>query len=682
MYKVTPVNENYKHMLHGADYNPDQWLDTPEVIDEDMRLFKLANCNEMSVGIFSWATLEPEEGKYDFSFLDDVLDKVAAAGGKIILATPSGARPKWMSDKYKEVLRVASDGTRNFFGFRHNHCYTSPVYREKITKINRLLAERYKNHPALYAWHISNEFGGECYCDLCRDAFKNWLKEKYSNDINKLNFQWWTKFWSHTYSSFEQIEFPSSKGETQVHGLNLDFKRFVTHQTTDFIKAECAPLREITPNIPITTNLMWPFFDLNYNELKKSLDFISFDNYPMWHAPQGDIHEASFTALAHDLYRSLMHKPFLMMESTPSLVNWKPINKLKKPGVNILSSLQAIAHGSDSVQYFQWRKSRGSSEKLHGAVVDHCGHENTRVFKEVSELGAILKKLDDVVGSYTKTDVAIIFDYENLWALNDAQGYNRNDKKLIDTLHKFYKPFWKRGINTEIISYEDDFSKYSLIVAPMLYMVNDTLIEKFDEYVKSGGTLVATYMLGLVNENDLCYLGGWPGGKLKDIFGIWNEEVDSLYPNEHNGIRTNDGKEYKVIDYCELIHANTAKVLATYTDDFYKGMPTVCLNHYGKGKAYYIACRDTGDFTDDFLGKLIAQNNIAKSIDIDLPNGVTAQSRENGKNKFIFLQNYNDFDVQLTLDNQYFEIISDQTLSDQITIKAYSVLILKTNCNR
>jgi beta-galactosidase len=242
-----------------------------------------------------------------------------------------------------------------------------------------MLAERYKNSVPLIMWHISNEIQGECHCELCQSAFREWLKTRYNNSLDLLNEKWWTSFWSQTYSDWEQIESPASNGQRNLLGLNLDWKRFVTYQTVDFLKNEIKPIREITPEIPVTTNYMHLYFDLDYWKLAGEIDIISWDNYPGWHEFSSDIELAREVSFAHDMHRSYKGKPFLMMESTPSMTNWQTTAKLKRPKMHSLSSIQAVAHGSDSIQYFQWRKSRGASEKLHGAVIDHCGHDNTRV---------------------------------------------------------------------------------------------------------------------------------------------------------------------------------------------------------------------------------------------------------------------------------------------------------------
>lgn len=674
--KHDAICKNFPYMLHGGDYNPDQWLEFPEIINEDMRLIPLAHCNVMSINIFAWSTLEPKEGEYDFSYLDNIMDRLDKIGAKAILATPSGARPGWMSKNHPEVLRVDETRHRNLHGARHNHCYTSPYYRKKVYEMNKKLAERYKNHPALILWHISNEYGGECHCELCQKAFREFLKEKYNNNLDKLNNAYWSKFWSHTYTDWEEIESPSPRGEMAVHALNLDWKRFVTHQTMEFIKNEIKPIKEITPDIPATTNLMGSYRGLDYFKIKDVIDVISWDNYPRWH--NGDnVSVGCHTAFMHDLNRSLKNKPFLLMESAPSLTNWQDFNKLKRPGMHMLSSMQAVAHGSDSVQYFQWRKSRGSAEKFHGAVVDHCGHENTRVFKEVAEVGKNLEKLDDIVGTYTKSETAIIFDWENRWAINDMQAMAKETKKIDETCENHYKTFWKKGINVDIIDSDCNFDNYKLIIAPMLYMIKPGVTEKIEKFVKNGGTIVATYATGWVDENDLCFLGGVPGGILKDVFGIWSEEIDTLFPHDFNIVKLDNVKEYKAVDYCEIIHPSTAKTLGTYSKDFYKDMSAITLNEYGKGKAYYIAFRDTGEFLSDFYENIINDLNIEKSLEISLPYGVTAHSREDESYKYIFIENYNDTPQEIVFDKEYQNVLTGKKIYGNITIDEYGSIILK-----
>lgn len=403
------------------------------------------------------------------------------------------------------------------------------------------------------------------------------------------------------------------------------------------------------------------------------MDFTCWDAYPKWHSPEGNLTVAASVSFIYDMCRSMKQKPFLLMESTPSCVNWMDCNKLKRPGMNMLSSLQAIADGADSVQYFQWRKSRGSAEKLHGAVVDHCGHENTRVFREAAALGAELKKLSEIQGSQVQSPIAVLFDYENSWALKEAEGFQKKDKKYLSECIRQYSSFWKNGYNTDAIDSSQDFSRYRIVVAPMLYMMKNGVAERLCQFVNDGGILVSGFMTGYVDEDDLCYLGGFPAGELKELFGIWNEEIDTLYPEDQNRVRF-AGKDYRVSDYCEIIHANTAEVLATYQDDFYAGTPAVTVHKYGKGKAYYVACRAEDAFLDSFLCSVAAEIPSARE-EITFPEGVTVRTRENETGRYYFVQNWTEDRVNIHLKSELHMVESGQRNSGQITMEPYQTLV-------
>lgn len=666
-------------LLHGGDYNPDQWIDAyPEVIEEDMRLMKLAKCNEMTMGIFAWTKLEPEEGRYEFGWLDRMMDKVADNGGYVILATPTGARPAWMAQKYPEVLRVNDQGVRHLFGTRHNHCFTSPVYREKTALINEKLAERYKDHPALITWHLSNEYSGNCHCDLCQEAFRRWLKARYAS-LEELNHAWWSHFWSHTITDWSQISPPSSRGETSVHGLNLDWMRFTTDQTIDFIEQEKIPLRKHTPDIPITTNLMGTFDGLNYPKIAKHLDLVSWDSYPRWKGDDSDAELGVGVSFVHDQNRTMLKQPFLLMESVPSKTNWMPYPKLKRPGMHKLSSLHAVAHGSDSVQYFQWRKSRGSCEKFHGAVVDHEGTERTREFKDVAELGGVLERLDDIVGTLTHPKVAVYYDWENKWIIQDWKGPGNEHKKYTETVMRHYAPFWKKGISVDVIDRDASLDDYQVVVAPMLHLVTDEMGRRLTAFVERGGTLVATYLSGCVNETDLCHLGGFPG-PLRRVLGIWAEETDTLFPEDRNSLETDFcGKDpYEIVELCDLIHCEGARSLGVYGSDFYKGRPALTVNELGKGKAYYIAARTGQDFLDDFYFKVIGESRLKGNLKAELIPGVTAQVRTDGEREFVFVMNFLNRPVTLTGVDEPLaaDMLTGEKIDSSIDLEPYGVKIL------
>lgn len=662
----------FDHIIHGGDYNPDQWIKTPEIWDEDMRLMKLAHVNSATINIFSWSLIEPEEGVYNFEWLDTMMDKLHANGISVILATPSGARPPWLAQKYPEVLRVEENGIRNEFGVRHNHCLTSPVYREKVRNINRIIAERYKNHPALKMWHISNEYCGECHCELCQEAFRNWLKEYYHNDIEELNDKWWNGFWSHRINDWSQINSPKYRGENHVSAMKLCWNRFVSDSHISFYENEIAPLKEITPDIPITTNFMKMYDGIDYQKFAKKLDLVSWDNYPAWDKGS-NCEVAAETAFVHDTFRSMKDgQPFFMMESTPSLVNWHDVNKLPKSGMQELSAIQSVAHGADSVQYFQWRKSKGGHEKYHGAVVDHCGHENTRVFRDVARLGERLEKLGSVVGEYSDARVAVIYDWENSWAVKHFCGYNNINRNYLGECVKWYEPFYKKGIAVDVIPMDSDFSKYDLVIAPFLYMLKDGTAERIEEYVKNGGNFAATYLSGIVDKDDMCFLGGFPANGLKDVFGIWCEETDSLPEGMKNSVVYN-GKSYDVVHVCDIMHSTGAKILGEYQSDFYADMPALTENSFGNGTAYYAAFRNDADFADDFCSMLIERIGISPDCAIEADGGVTVRKRGNT----IFVMNFSDAEASVMLDREYKNIISGDTVSGRVALPVCGYLIFE-----
>ena len=682
-----PVHPAMTGMLHGGDYNPDQWLGYPNILDEDDELMKLAHANTMSVNIFGWSALEPEEGVYRFEWLDEVMDRAAARGGHIILATPSGARPAWMSEQYPEVLRVSANRVRNLHGLRHNHCFTSPVYREKTQQINRLLAERYGQHPALIMWHISNEYGGDCHCDLCQDAFRKWLQARYDNSLDKLNHAWWTGFWSHRFSSWSQIESPAPHGENQVHGLNLDWRRFVTDQTIDFYQSEIVPLRDLTPNIPVTTNFMGnypdmrPFTGLNYEAFAKHVDIISWDAYPAWHNNwESTASLAKDVAFVNDLYRGLKDgRPFLIMECTPSLVNWHEVNKAKRPGMHKLSSVQSIAHGSDSILYFQWRKGRGASEKFHGAVVDHAGHPDTRVFREVAEVGRLLEQLAPVSGTSVDAKVAILYDWETDWALADAQGFGKDSKQYVRTCQEHYRVFWERNIPVDVITPDKSLDGYQLVIAPMLYMLREGFGTRVEDYVRQGGRFVTTYASGMVDENDLAFLGGFPG-PLREVLGIWSEEIDTLYPEETRELVDADGNSYAARDYCELIHLEGAEATASFSSDFYQGQAAATAYSYGSGRSYYLAARHEARFHDAFYGKLIEELSLTAAIPMKADAGVSVQIRSDEETQYVFVMNFTEREqpVQFSDDAVLTDMATGEQHNTSFVLSPHGSLVLRS----
>ncbi|MBQ7886353.1 MAG: beta-galactosidase [Clostridia bacterium] len=627
-------------LRYGADYNPDQWLHRPDILAQDIELMKKANVNVVSLGIFAWATLEPAEGQYDLDWMAKIIDDLYAAGVSVDLATPSGARPAWMTRKYPEVLRVGKDRRRNLFGERHNHCYTSPVYREKVKLMNQQLASRFGRHPAVVMWHISNEYGGECHCDLCQQAFRDWLRAKYGT-IEALNRAWNAKFWSHDYPDFGAVESPAPHGENSVHGLKLDWKRFVSHQTIDFMKWERDCIREIVPEAKVCTNMMYFYDGIDYFAMAKELDLATWDAYPTWHKPTETMEQTAMdTGFMHDLIYSVKGQPFWLMENCPGPTNWQPVSKGKKPGVNILAGMQTVAHGGDGVLFFQWRQAQGSSEKFHAAMVSHDCREDNRIYMECAELGSMLKELSaNIAGQKREKQAAIVYDWSNKWALEDAQGPRNKGLGYKHELLRHYTGLRQNGIDVQMVNEDSDISGYKLIVAPMLYMLREDFAAKLREFVKDGGTLVCTYWSGVVNETDLCYLGDTPHD-LTDVLGVRRLEIDAMY----------DGEQCRCVAVCdelpetatgsilcEVAALEGAKALMVYDEDYFAGAPAVTVNAYGEGKAYYVATRFEEEFYKP-LYALIADGVVSSCWPGHIAEGVIACSRGD----YVFLLNTTD----------------------------------------
>jgi beta-galactosidase len=662
-------------LLHGGDYNPEQWLNRPDILKKDIEMMKKAGMNSVTLGVFSWSVYEPKEGEYHFDWLEERMDALYQEGIYTILATPSGARPAWLDVTYPEALRVNNSGHRNHHGVRHNHCMSSPVYREKTALINRKLADRFGKHPGLIMWHISNELGGECYCPLCIKRFQNYLKEKFQGDIEALNEAWWTTFWSHRYNNFEQIEPPFSNGEGSIMGLNLEWRRFTTWNMTDFMKTEIKVVKSVTPDIPVTTNFMKLYNGLNYQVMAKEVDVISWDSYPKFHNEGENLSDTmAENAFDHAVMRSMKKdKPFMLMESAPGLVNWHPFNKLKRPGAHRLASLQAIACGSDTVQYFQWRKSRGSFEQYHGAVIDHLGTDDTRIFREVEEVGSLLKAASEVAGTTISSKCALIFDWDNRWAIQDMKGLGQSSKKYEETCLQLWKELFQRGIEAEVISSESSLLEYDVVIAPMLYLLKPGTADRLKEFVSKGGQLLATYLTGYVDQNTLCYLEGFPGDGLSELFGIISEEIDTLYPADRNRISFGNGITAEVFDYAEILRVKGAAVLASYEEDFYKGTGAVTCNSYGQGKAYYIGARISAEDTTYLLDKIFAKTGIQDKM---LPQGVEYHKRTGENNTFEFYLNYNTESVILQNIHGK-DILTGEHLDGEVRLQGYQVIILK-----
>lgn len=672
------ISSKLPKMFYGGDYNPEQW--DHETHLEDLRMFQLAGIDIATINVFSWALIQPDEVTYRFEELDQLINRLYENGVYICLATSTAAHPAWMAKKYPDVLRVDADGRKRKFGGRHNSCPNSPTYRKYAEKIADKLAERYKDHPAVLVWHISNEYGGECYCDNCEKAFRVYLKERYQT-LEQVNKAWNTNFWGHTFYDWDEIVLPSNLSEhwgnnnSTFQGISLDYSRFNSDSMLDCYLLEYNAIKKHIPDSVVTTNLMGFFKQLDYFKWAKYMDIVSWDSYPGLATP------VSFTAMAHDLMRGLKDgQPFMLMEQTPSQQNWQPYNSLKRPGVMRLWSYQSVAHGADTIMFFQLRRSIGACEKYHGAVIEHAGHENTRVFREVAELGKELQILGDTtLDASVESKVAIVFDWDNWWAIEKSSGPTVA-LNYVDQIHKYYAAFFRRNIQVDIISVDTDMSKYDIVLAPVLYMVKPGFAVKLEKFVEAGGTFLTTFFSGIVNENDLVTTGGYPG-ELRKLLGIWVEEIDALLPEQKNRIVLKETYgdlqgEYGCGMLCDLLHSEGAEVIAEYGDDFYKGMPVVTRNTFGQGEAWYVASDPDERFLDGLLGQLAAAKNVESLL--ETPEGVEVSARTKDGKPYLFVINHNATTQSYDLGTaKAHDLLTNRELSGSVEIEARGVQLLE-----
>ena len=664
------MKKTFNRILYGGDYNPNQW--PRETWDEDMRLFRKAGINSATINVFSWAKIQPSEQEYYFDELDDIIEMLSRENYDIVLATSTAALPAWMFKNYPEVARTDYQGHHHKFGQRHNACPNSPVYQKFARRLAEKLAERYSRNEHITCCHINNEYGGECFCENCEKAFRVWLKSKYKT-IEALNKAWNLEFWGHTVYDWDEIVLPNALTEgigtdrTAFAGISIDYRRFNSDSMLENFKMERDAIRSIAPHALITTNLMGTYKYLDYFKWAKEMDIVSWDNYPSYNTPWSQV------AMCHDLMRGLKNQPFMLMEQTPSQQNWQPYNSLKKPGQMRAQSYQTLAHGADTIQFFQLRRSVGACEKFHGAVIEHVGTENTRVFLEVSKLGEELQSLgDQLLGTVNPAQVGIIFDWENYWALEYTSGPNK-DLMYVDQIHQYYRYFYERNIPVDMIPADADFSKYKAVIAPVLYMVKDEMQQALEAYVNNGGTLVTGFMSGIVDQSDNVHLGGYPG-PLRNLTGIWVEEIDALAPEQSNTLCFADGTQALCGLLCDVIHLEGAASLADYTSNFYASSPAVTKNNFGKGTVFYIGTQLEQNGLKKVLDQVTTASGVKPIIDTETKLEIVCRSAEDKDYYFILNLTGETLTLPLLFEGNT-DILTGNTLTQQTLFSPYDVAL-------
>ncbi|MEV4376905.1 beta-galactosidase [Streptosporangium sp. NPDC049644] len=646
MNRITHLYDRLDGLGFGADYNPEQW--PPEVWREDVRLMREAGVNFVTLGIFSWATVEPAPGEYDFGWLDEVMDLLGAAGIAVSLATGTASPPSWLPRLHPETLPVTRDGVTLWPGSRQHYCPSSPVYRDAAVALARRLAVRYGEHPALALWHVGNEYGchlDECYCEVSAADFRRWLRERYG-DLDALNAAWSTTFWSQRVTDWAEVHPPRTAPTLTNPAQELDFRRFSSDALLACYRAEREALLELTPGVPVTTNVMGLWRSVDYFSWAADFDIVALDIYPEPKDPRAHVDAALF----HDLMRSLRGgQPYLMMESAAGAISYRPPNRPKHTGLNRLWSHQALARGADAVMYFQWRASAGGAEKFHSAIVSHGGTDN-RIFREVTALGAELGELRDVTGSRVHADVAIVHDWANWWALElDARP---GELKLPERLRAHYTPLWRENVTADVVPPDSDLSSYRLVVVPNLYLCSDAAAANLREYVRAGGHLLVSFFSGIADECDRVRLGGYPGA-LREPLGLRIEEFWPLSegervklvpggPEDREGTGNAGGFGGTADLWADHIVPEGASELAAYADGPLAGLPAVTRHTFGSGTATYLGTRPDEDTMRALVRDALRLAEVSPVLP-NLPDGVEAVARVAGDGRrFLFLLNHGD----------------------------------------
>jgi beta-galactosidase len=659
-------------LLYGGDYNPEQW---PEAVWlEDVRLMKACGVNFVSVGIFSWARLQPAENRWDFGWLDRVMDLLAKNGIGVCLATATASPPPWLSKKHPDVLPVTAEGVTLQIGSRQQYSPSSRTYRKFAAALVKKLAQRYGQHPALAAWHINNEYAchmQECHGEDSTRAFRGWLRAKYRT-LGALNAAWGTAFWSQAYGDWEEILTPRRAPYHSNPTQCLDFKRFTNDAFLELYHLEAAILRAATPHVPVTTNFMGFFKPLDYRAWAPAIDFVAWDSYP---DPLDEKAARHTGAVGHDLMRSLKpDRPFVLMEQATSAVNWRPVNFPKRPGLMRLQSLQVLARGGDGVMFFQWRASKAGAEKFHSGLVQHVPPAQSRVFAEVTALGAEMKQLAPVAGSLTRNRVAIAFDWHAWWAVELESKPGRIDYAAwAQALHRW---FYQHNIGVDFVHPGASLAAYDLVLAPALYLLPAASAENLTAFVARGGTLLATYFSGIVDEHEHVVTGGYPA-RLRDVLGLWVEEWAPYPEGRTNRVRYG-ARTVGCDHWCDLLHLEGAKALATYAGDFFAGRPAVTRNTHGRGTAYYLGTRLDDAGLDLLLRRVVKEAGVRPVL--RTPPGVEATLREAKGRQFLFLLNHTDRAAQVALGGyRGRDLITGKAAARTLKLPPLGVAVIQSN---
>ncbi|WP_309052638.1 beta-galactosidase [Streptomyces sp.] len=670
MPETTP--KGLTRLAFGGDYNPEQWPES--VWTEDVRLMREAGVTMVSVGIFSWALLEPAPGTYDFGWLDRVLDLLHDNGIRVDLGTPTVVPPVWFFRAHPEALPVTADGRRYEFGSRGAICHSNADYRAAAANITTRLAERYGDHPALAMWHVHNEYGvpvSACYCDSCAAHFRRWLARRYGT-VDAVNEAWGTTFWGQRYGGFDDINPPRLTPTVGNPAQALDYKRFADATIRENFRAERDILHRLAPGVPVTTNFMTALSQcdsIDYWAWGREVDLVTNDHYLITDGRRTHVN----LAMAADLTRSVAGgAPWLLLEHSTSGVNWQPRNPAKTPGQMARNSLAHVARGSEGAMFFQWRQSRRGAEKFHSAMLPHGGTD-TRVWREVVGLGASLDALREIRATRTVADVAVLWDWHSWWAQN-LEWRPSADHDARERADAFYEALYDRHLTVDFAHPEADLSAYPLVVVPALYLMTEAAGHNLTRYVEGGGTLLVSYFSGIVDEHDAVHEGACPGA-LRDVLGLTVEEFAPLLEGDTVRVTGPDGTGLAADVWTEFVVPRGAETVWTYADGPAAGYPAVTRHRLGEGTAWYVSTRlDTGGL-DAVLARAAEDARVPARP--GLPRDVEVVRRTGESGSYLFAINHTGTDAKVPLDTPGTELLTGETAAGRIEVPAGAVRVVR-----
>jgi beta-galactosidase len=653
----------------GGDYNPEQW--DPPTWAEDDKLMREAHVNTATVGVFSWSILEPEEGRYEFGWLDDTLDRLHANGVRVILATPTASPPPWFTLAHPDAMPVTREGIRLWHGSRDTYCAAAPAYRQAALRIATELASRYAGHPALALWHVHNEYGTICWCDHAAIAFRRWLRRRYGDSLDALNTAWGTAFWSQRYSAWQQVLPPRATQYLPNPSQQLDYSRFWSDELLAAFTEQRDAIRRHTPGVPVTTNFMLPDYQvLDPWAWSREMDVFSTDHYLSSVGPEARID----IAFAADRARSFKSgQPWLLMEQAASTVTASDgtdhaVIAHREPGRTLSDSLAYIARGSDSALFFQWRASRAGAEMFHAALVPHAGRDS-RIFTETTELGAALELIAEVTGSVVRADAAILWDPDSWWALG-TRKLQPAEVHYPDRVRAAHAALWRVGIVTDFAHPESDLTAYRLVLAPAVYLVSAEAARALRRYVEGGGHLVVTFLSGIADANNHVRLGGYPGA-LRDLLGIRIEEFHPLPDGVTAPLSTGDNGTV----WSERLRTEGAQAVASYTAGPLAGLPAITRNTLGKGTAWYLSTHLADNAHDRFLAEAAAAAEVVPVLP-DAPPGIEAIRRHGTAGaSWLFVFNHSDSPVAIRASG--LELLSGRTATGGLELGPRQVAVVR-----